>query len=53
MKNLGGARVIAIAVSKSETGNYKAHLNFMQLPNITWKYQEFKAFLMKMNHIIH
>ena len=38
---------------KSETETYVAHLIFMQLPGITWNNPELKAFLTKMNGIIH
>ena len=38
---------------KSETETYVAHLIFMQLPGITCNNQELKAFLTKMNGIIH
>ena len=38
---------------KSKTGTYAVHLIFMQLPDVTWNDQEFKAFLTKMNCIMH
>ena len=38
---------------KSETETYATDLIYMKLPGITWIDPKLKAFLMKMNRIIH